>query len=176
MPSPGPSSFVAVLLVFCAFSLAAVVVGGQRAMAGKPDSPSLAGAWTLVAADVLHPDGTQGRDYGASPHGLLLIDASGRYSLQIYKSERPRFAGGDKARGTPDEFQAAVLGSSSHFGRLEVDAAGKGLVFHIQGSSYPNWEGTEQVRRFELEGDELRYRVPPRPNGDVPLSIWRRIP
>jgi Lipocalin-like domain len=43
---------------------------------------SLAGTWTLVAADVLHADGTRGRDYGAAPKGLLLNDAQGHYSLQ----------------------------------------------------------------------------------------------
>jgi hypothetical protein len=26
-----------------------------------------------------------------------------------------------------------------------------------------------------LHGDTLSYRVPPRPNGDVPISVWRRI-
>jgi hypothetical protein len=74
---------------------------------------SLAGTWTLVAADVLHPDGTRGRDYGAAPKGLLLIDAQGHYSLQIFKAERLRFASGDKQTGTPAEYQAAVLGSST---------------------------------------------------------------
>jgi hypothetical protein len=29
------------------------------------------------------------RDYGAAPKGLLLIDAQGHYSLQIFKAERP---------------------------------------------------------------------------------------
>jgi hypothetical protein len=47
---------------------------------------SLAGTWTLVAADVLHADGTRGPDYGAAPKGLLLIDAQGHYSLQIFKA------------------------------------------------------------------------------------------
>ena len=31
-----------------------------------------------------------------------------------------------------------------------------------------------QTRAFELHGDTLSYRVPPRPNGDVPISVWRR--
>jgi hypothetical protein len=32
-----------------------------------------------------------------------------------------------------------------------------------------------QTRTFELHGDTLSYRVPPRPNGDVPISVWRRV-
>ncbi|HEY9429280.1 MAG TPA: lipocalin-like domain-containing protein, partial [Gemmatimonadaceae bacterium] len=52
----------------------------------------LAGTWTLVAADLLHPDGSRTRDYGAAPKGRLIVDAGGHYSLQIFKSERPRFA------------------------------------------------------------------------------------
>jgi hypothetical protein len=67
-----------------------------------------------------------------------------------------------------------VQGASCHYGRVDVDAARGALVFHIEGASFPNWEGTEQVRVFALAGDELSWRVPPRPNGDVPLSVWRR--
>jgi hypothetical protein len=50
------------------------------------------------------------------------------------------------------------------------------LVFHIEGASFPNWEGTVQRRSFELHGDELRYRVPARPDGGIPISVWRRMP
>jgi hypothetical protein len=121
---------------------------------------SLAGTWTLVAADVLHADGTRGPDYGAAPKGLLLIDAQGHYSLQIFKAERPRFASGDKQTATPGEYQAAVLGSSTHFGTIVVEPAPRTLTFRIENASFPNWEGTEQKRTFELSGDELSYRVP----------------
>lgn len=136
---------------------------------------SLAGTWTLVAADVLHADGTRARDYGAAPKGLLLIDAQGHYSLQIFKAERPHFASGDKLTGTSAEYQAAVLGSSTHFGTISVEPAAGTLTFKIENASFPNWEGTEQKRTFELNGDELSYRVPARPDGSIPISVWRRL-
>ncbi|PWK87742.1 lipocalin-like domain-containing protein [Fulvimonas soli] len=136
---------------------------------------SLAGTWTLVAADVLHPDGSRSRDYGDAPKGLLLIDRTGHYSLQIFRSDRPRFANPDKAKASAQEYRAAVLGSSTHFGTIAVEPDRHQLVFHIEGASFPNWEGQEQRRAFELHGDTLSYRVPPRPNGDVPVSVWRRV-
>jgi len=134
----------------------------------------LAGTWTLVAADVQRPDGSIERDYGAAPKGRLFIDAQGRYALQIFKAERPRFASADKAAGTVDEFRAAVLGSSTHYGTVALE--GGQLVFRIEAASFPNWEGTVQRRTFELHGDELRYRVPARPDGGIPISVWRRMP
>ncbi|MFT3706425.1 MAG: lipocalin-like domain-containing protein [Archangium sp.] len=140
-----------------------------------PTNKSLEGTWTLVAADVTHADGSRGRDYGESPKGLLVIDAAGRYSLQIYKSERPKFAAGEKAKGTPVEFQSAVMGMSAHFGRIEVGAQDNTLTFKIETASFPNWEGTDKVcPGFEFKGEEFSYQSPKRPNGDTPISIWRR--
>lgn len=136
--------------------------------------PELAGTWTLVAADVQRPDGSIERDYGAAPKGRLFIDAQGRYALQIFKAERPRFASADKAAGTVDELRAAVLGSSTHYGTVALEDGQ--LVFRIEAASFPNWEGTVQRRTFELHGDELRYRVPARPDGGIPISVWRRMP
>ena len=136
---------------------------------------SLAGTWTLVAADVLHPDGSRSHDYGDAPKGLLLIDRMGHYSLQIFRADRPHFANPDKARASAQEYRAAVLGASTHYGTMAVESDRHQLVFHIESASFPNWEGQEQRRIFELRGDTLSYRVPPRPNGDVPISVWRRI-
>lgn len=140
---------------------------------------SLAGTWTLVAADVQHPDGSRTSDYGAKPKGLLLIDNQGHYSLQLYKAERPIFHADAKAKGTPDEYKAAVMGSSTHYGTLRVEPD-RGepdhgvLVFRIRGASFPNWEGQEQHRQYTLDNGVLSYRVTARPNGDVPISVWRR--
>src|SRR5471032_305541 len=135
----------------------------------------LAGTWSLVAADIIRPDGSRARDYGAAPTGSLMIDSQGRYSLQIFMAERPRFASGNKPTGTPAEFEAAVLGSSTHFGTVSVDQAEKTITFSVQGASFPNWEGERQTRRYELNGDELSYRVAARPDGNVPISVWKRM-
>jgi len=77
--------------------------------------------------------------------------------------------------GTPAEYEAAVLGSSTHFGTINVDPIGGTLTFHIESASFPNWEGAQQQRHYELKDDVLTYRVPPRPNGDTPVSVWRRL-
>jgi hypothetical protein len=153
--------------------IAGMVLAGAAPVAHAA-LPDLAGTWTLVAADVQRPDGRIERDYGAAPRGRLVIDAQGRYALQIFKAERPRFASADKAAGTGEEMRAAVLGSSTHYGTIALEDGQ--LVFHIEAASFPNWEGTAQRRSFELHGDELRYRVPARPDGGIPISVWRRMP
>lgn len=153
--------------------LAGVAPTAHAAHAAQAAVPDLAGSWTLVAADVERPDGSVERDYGAAPKGRLVIDAQGRYALQIFKAERARFASADKAAGTGEEFRAAVLGSSTHYGTVAVEDGQ--LVFHIEAASFPNWEGTVQRRSYELHGDELRYRVPARPDGGIPISVWRRM-
>lgn len=151
---------------------AGTVMAGPLAAQG---GGSLTGTWTLVAADQIRTDGTRGPDYGAHPKGSLVIDAAGHYALQIYSSERPRFASGDKKSGTQEEYAAASLGSSNHFGRIAVDEANHVMTLTIEASSYPNQEGTQQKRLYELHDDTLSYRVLARPDGTVPISVWRRV-
>ena len=135
----------------------------------------LQGTWTLVAADKIQPNGETTRDYGEHPKGGLVVDAMGRYSLQIFKSERLRFASDTKADGSADELRSAVMGSSTHYGTMTMDERAGVLVFAIEGSSFPNWEGTTQRRQYSLDGAELRYKVPPRADGSIPVSVWRRV-
>jgi len=159
------------LLAVTTFLLAARIGAADETQKPSP----LVGTWTLVATDVLRPDGTRARDYGEDPRGVLFIDASGRYSLQIFDSSRPRFASGDKARGTADEYRAAVMGSSTHFGTITVDASKSEFILMPEGASYPNQEGKLQKRAYELTGDQLSYKVAPRPDGTIPISVWKRL-
>ncbi len=96
-----------------------------------------------------------------------MVDVMGRYSLQIFKSERVRFASGNKSDGSADEMRSVVMGSSTHYGTMTID--------DIEGSSFPNWEGTIQRRQYTLDGRELRYKVPPRQDGSIPISVWHRV-
>lgn len=140
----------------------------------QPESP-LHGTWELAAADKILPGGKRGPDYGDSPAGRLIVDSKGRYSLQIFKSERLRFASGDKARGSADEYESAVLGSSTHYGTIVVDAERHLLTFRIEGASFPNWIGASQQREYTLDDGVLTYRVPPRPDGAIPISVWKKL-
>lgn len=135
----------------------------------------LQGTWALVAADKVLPGGETTRDYGENPKGRLVVDAKGRYSLQIFKSERLRFASDSKADGSVAELRSAVMGSSTHYGTMSIDERAGVLVFSIEGSSFPNWEDTTQRRQYKLDGAELHYKVPPRADGSIPVSVWHRL-
>lgn len=153
---------------------AATTIFLASSLTAQSSAPPLVGTWTLTAADDIRPDGTRVQAYGQNPIGLLVFCEGGRYSVQIFRSDRASFASGDKRRGTAAEYEAAALGMSSHFGRYTVDSAGGTITFHIEAASFANWNGTQQKRPFTLSGDELEWRVPATPTGTVPVSAWHR--
>lgn len=164
-----PRFFPAALLALFAASGA-----GAATQTDPAPAHALAGSWTLVDAYDLLADGSRGEPYGPKPEGLLLVGADGRYSLQIFHTTRTPFANADKQRGTADEFRAAVMGMSTHYGRIEVDAGKNTLTFQVERAAFPNWDGRAQVRPFELRNEVLSYHVPKTPTGATPVSVWRR--
>lgn len=159
----------------CAVAVTAVLaIASGRVAQTSAAGPAFVGTWILTAADDLRPDGTRVPAYGPSPRGMLVFDADGRYSVQIYRSDRAHFASSDKRRGTAQEYEAALLTMSTHFGRYRVDSANGTITFQIEAAGFPNWAWTEQKRPFTLSGDELSWRVPATADGTVPISAWRR--
>jgi hypothetical protein len=144
------------------------------ALGARAQESSIAGSWVLAGAERLLPDGTRASDYGPNPHGLVIFTADGYYSVQVFRAGRLKFSSGDKLKGTAEEYKEASLGASSHFGRYSVDAAKHTIPFQIDRSSFPNQDDTTQVRAYELKGDELSWKVAPRPDGSVPITIVRR--
>jgi hypothetical protein len=134
------------------------------------------GTWILARADKLLPDGTRVEDYGANPHGQVIFTQDGYYSVQIYRTERVKFASGDKLKGTPEEYKAASLDMSIHFGRYTVDPSKNTITFRMDRSSFPNQDDTVAVRTYEMKGDELSWKVAPRPDGSIPITVLRRAP
>ena len=139
-------------------------------------SKLLVGSWRLTAADKILPDGSQVADYGIAPRGIAFFTADGHYVVEIFQSDRIKFASGDRAKGTPEEYKAAILSASCHFGTYTVDVAKGTITFHIDRASYPNWDETTRVSSFTLEGDKLTWRTPPRPDGSIPVSVFSRMP
>lgn len=144
-------------------------------LTGIAQTPSVVGTWILSGAEKLLPDGTRTADYGPNPHGLVIFTANGYYSVQIYRAKRLKFSSGDKLKGTPEEYRDALLSTSVHFGRYSLNAANHTITFRIDRSSFPNQDDTTQVRPYQMKGDELSWKVNPRPDGSVPITILRRV-
>jgi hypothetical protein len=163
------------------FLIAAGVVAlglATSARSRSADDLSLAGTWVMDSAYEVLPDGTRTTNYGEHPQGLLMVDAAGRYTMQIFRIGRPGFASGDKARGTPEEYRQAIIGSSTHFGTVTIDRAKHQLTFNVQAASFPNWEGKRQVRDYTFKDGLLGYAVPASASssGIIAYSLWRRAP
>ena len=117
----------------------------------------LVGTWTYISVDTVNPDGSRVPMYGPNPKGLASFDGNGRYILLTARSGQPKFASNNRMEGTPEEYKTVVQGSIAHFGKYTVDETGKTITFHIETSTFPNWNGAEQKRPFTLAGDELKW-------------------
>ena len=138
---------------------------------------NIAGTYSLVLVDNLQADGTRVHLYGDHPHGILILDNNGNYSLQIVSEGRPHFVSGDKSKGTDEENKLAIQGSNAHFGTYSVDADKHMITFFIAHASFPNWEGAKQVRPFVYDGGVFKYTVPaPTTGGSVTGEVvWKRV-
>jgi hypothetical protein len=133
----------------------------------------LAGTWTLVSV-VAEQGGNKTEPFGPHPKGILMVDANGHYVIAIARAGLPKVASNNRTTGTPEENQAIVGGSLTHFGTLAVNAADKTITFKIETATFPNWDGTEQKRAFTVTGDELTYTVPAASGGGTATTVWKR--
>ena len=139
-------------------------------------SNPLVGTWRLIGADKILPDGQQVQDYGSAPTGIAIFTPDNHYMVDVFKTERLKFASGDRSKGTPEEYKDAVMSTSCHFGTYSVDVAKGTITYHIERSSFPNYDQTTRTNTFTLKGDTLSWRVPARPDGSIPVSTFVRIP
>jgi hypothetical protein len=137
-------------------------------------APSLVGTWVLTGAEKILPGGKQVSDYGADPHGIVIFTTDGRYVVEIFRSDRKKFATNDRASGTPEEYKDAIMSTSAHFGHYVVDADKSTISFKVDRASFPNWDDTTRVSTFTITGDTLTWRTPPRPDGSIPVTILKR--
>jgi hypothetical protein len=139
--------------------LMAVLFSGAAA-AQQAMQRQLVGTWTIVLVDNVLPDGSRVHLYGPNPQGIAMFDADGHYSLQIMSDGRPKFAAGDKTKGTSEEYKAAVQGSNCHFGKYTVNEADHSVTLHVEHATFSNWEGTDLQLPLALAGNELRLTIP----------------
>jgi hypothetical protein len=167
------------LLLGCAtVTLAFLVLSSANHHALAQD---LVGTWKLIAIDERDGDGQRvvPLDYGPEPTGMLMYDAWGRMSVQVMRRARPRFASEDVHSATADQAKSALTGYGAYFGTYTVDESAGIVTHHVQGALNPNWEGTDQRRRFTLSGDTLTLSPPEFPAAGQKRTrqlTWQRLP
>jgi hypothetical protein len=161
----------------CAAMVALMFLGIalQTLAQGAQDQP--VGTWMLVSIYIEGPDGSRFDPFGANPTGILIMDGSGRISVQFIGSDLPKFASNDRLEGTAEENKAVVQRILSYFGTYSVSEADHSLNIHIESSSFPNWIGADQKRFLAVKEDEMKWINPTVSSGPgfTGHTVWKRV-
>jgi hypothetical protein len=133
----------------------------------------LLGTWTLLSWEQKKGDGSKVERYGVNPKGVAFFDAGGRYIISVMRTDRAKYASNALWQGTAEENKETADGTITYFGTYAVSDSDSSIAIHVEGSSFPNWNDTDQKRLVSISGDQLTLTVRP-PRGDVVDVIWKR--
>ena len=151
-------------------------VGAIRTATTQPVKNQFVGTWSLVSIRYVRPDGTAIEPFGPNAKGMLVFDGA-RFATQATAANLPKFASNDRMVGTPQEYEAILHGVVAYFGTYTVNETDRIVTLHIDRSSFPNWEGTDQQRKFEFVGDELRYTAASSTANPAEAAqlVWKKV-
>jgi hypothetical protein len=136
----------------------------------------LVGTWVLVSWQQTKADGNTFQQFGANPKGIAFFDIGGRYVITVMRSDRAKYANDNYTQitqATAEENRATAQGTITYFGTYSVNEPARSIAIHVEASSFPNWNGTDQKRFFALSDDHLTLTVRPPAGGSVDV-LWRR--
>jgi lipocalin-like protein len=169
MTRVSPFALALIILSILGGAMPAREAAGQQ----KTLKEQLVGTWTYVSVDIVRPDGSHVPLYGPNPSGIATFDANGHYVLLTARTDIPRFASNNRNDGTPEENRAVVQGSIAHFGTYNVNESDKTITFHVQTSTFPNWNGAEQKRPFTVTASELKWITAASSGGTAEVVLRR---
>ena len=156
-------------------TMALYVVLASPDAAVAQTAKDLVGTWTNVSNTNIRPDGSKADVFGPRGTGIVIFESNGRYAIINVNPDIPKFASNNRAQGTAAENKAVVEGSIAHYGTYSYDAANKVINLKIEGSTYPNWAGTEQKRTIiTFAGDDLKWSVVASIGGTGEVG-WKRV-
>jgi lipocalin-like protein len=133
----------------------------------------LVGTWMVISWEQKKNDGTTLRQFGANPTGMAIFDAGGRYIITVMRSDRTKYASNALWHGTAEENEATANGTQTYFGTYSVNDADHSIAIHVEGSSFPNWNGADQKRFVAITRDQLTLTIRP-PSGESVDVVWKR--
>lgn len=130
----------------------------------------IVGTWTLASIVNQYQGGRKDTaPFGPDVKGQLMLDRTGRYSLQLIGGNRPKTAGDPRNPVGP---------AVANFGTYSIGEGDKSLTFHAERATYPAFDGTDAKTTVIIKGDEMTYVRAPiaSPAGTfVPTLEWKRV-
>jgi Lipocalin-like domain len=154
-----------------------ILAGLTVASSGKAATlaDELVGTWAVTEAATHEANGATSYPYGRSPKGTLIFTKDGYFAQIMSAGDIPKFASNNRTNGTADEYKAVVQKSLAFFGTYSVDEATKSITYKVEASTFPNWDGSTQVRSIVvLNANEFVYRNPSASAGGVAENRYRR--
>lgn len=141
---------------------------------GEHIAPFL-GSWDLASFQHTSPSGELSAPFGDSPAGLLMYQADGRMSAQVSINNPTRLASDDSLDASAEEAAGAWRTYFGYWGSFKIYPKQRVVVHRVEGSSFPNWIGTEQTRHFWFDGATRLILQAESASGSYTL-IWQRRP
>jgi len=102
-------------------------------------------SWRLISGRV-ERGGKKVRLTAPRLQGFLMFDRLDHFLIVVTRSGQA---------GTLGQNKAALQKSVACFGTYSINDADHTINVHIESSTFPKWNGTEQKRRFAITGDRL---------------------
>ena len=138
---------------------------------------ALIGTWRLISWVYQDAKGDTIDYFGSTPTGILMYDSSGYMNAQLMKNERPQFQTEAMRDGTDDERINAFQSYIAYYGKYYEQVPGE-IVHVVEGSLFPNWIGSKQVRYGSMDKDKLILKTPIMVTRDGNLTFtltWQRL-
>jgi len=133
------------------------------------------GTWSLVSQYV-EQDGKKIERFSSDPKGISIYERNGQFVQLLQRKDLPKFASNNAMTGTTDENKAVVQGSIAYYGTYTVNEKDGTMNSHIDGSTYPNFDGQDQKRKISISGDEMKSTLSTSAlGGGAAISVWKRI-
>jgi hypothetical protein len=128
---------------------------------------ALVGTWRLVSCFMEDVQTKERKPvWGDHPNGFIVLTADGRW-IVIQTAE------GRKAPLTDEDYAAAFRSMLAYSGTYRTE--GNKIVIGVDIAWDESWIGTDQVRYYRIEGDQLHIEAAPQPYANFGGSVMRGI-
>jgi hypothetical protein len=140
-----------------AVSVIACSLFGWSASAAERTAP-IVGTWEVTSFTVLYLDNNEtARPFGERPSGYIQYSPGGHMVVFLAAENRRQPAGTVHTDAERIELFKTIFGAYAGKYRVEDNK----VIHNVVASWTQSWNGTEQVRYFELDGNKLTIKTAP---------------